>query len=307
MKKMNIGNASSLLSLLLVASVISACSGNVAPATDTSSTMISGLTYDPVTKAIFTVNSSGNLCTLNANQIPGNVNCTLTMPSGIVIASQVVSDGDGNIYSIGRQDNGSANYILKYNTPTKTWTNTPIELPYLANRNKVLYRDGNLYTSDPNTKALYVINIANNTLQKTDNYFIESQAIVEDFDTNGNLFFSHSTNNLNQATFRTDLATTIYTLPSGTSGNSATQFGLNNVNINDLVFAKNNIYGCAESNFLYLPVNSTSSDSWQILSNGSSYFSCDYITTDNSNLYYVEGTWVNNETFSNGYINKNPI
>lgn len=307
MKTMNMCNISSLVGLLLVASIVSSCSGSIARSTDTSGIMISGLTYDSVAKAVFTVNSSGDLCTLNTNQIPGNINCTLTMPSGIIIASQVVSDGNGNIYSIGKQSTGSTNYILKYDTQTQQWTNTQITLPYLSNRNKLLYREGNLYTSDPNTKALYVINIANNTLQKTDDYFIESQAIVEDFDSNGNLFFSNSTNNLSQTTFRTVPATTVYNLASGNSGDSATQFGSNNLNINDLVYAKNNIYGCAESNFLYLPVTSTSADSWQVLNNGSSYFSCDYVTTDNSNLYYVEGTWINNETFSNGYVNKKPL
>lgn len=310
MKKFNIKNAVCLINGILLASLITACGGtntSSSLATSTSNTMISGLSYDPIAKSVFTVNDSGNLCLLAVNQIPGNINCNIAMPNGIIIASQVVSDGNGNIYAIGKQATNATNYILKYNTQTSTWSNSQIELPYLANRNKLLYRNGNLYVSDPNTKTLYTINIANNSVERTDNYFIESQAIVEDFDSNGNLFFSHGTNNLSQTTFRTVPATTVYNLPTGSSGNSANQFGQGNYNINDLVYANNNIYACAESNFLYLPLSATSSDSWQVLQNGSDYFSCDYLTTDNINLYYVEGKWVDNSTFSNGYINKKQL
>lgn len=308
MKALNIKSKSSvLLTSLLVAVVVSSCGGSSSPATETSGIMISGLSYDPTVKAVFTVNSSGNLCTLNVSQVPNNVNCALKMPAGVIISSQVVSDGNGHIYAIGTNASSGSNYILKYDAQTSVWSTTSIELPYLANRNKLLYRAGNLYASNPNTKTLYIINIAANTLQQINDYFIESAATVEDFDSNGDLLFSHITNNLNPATFRTDPATTVYNLPSGTSGFAAQQFGANNVNINDLVYASNNnVYACSESNFLYLPITA-GVENWQVLHDGAGYFSCDYVTTDNTNLYYVEGTWLDNSTFSNGYINKKAI
>ena len=305
MRKVTIKSFAVLASGILISSVFSACGGSSAPATNTSGIMISGLTYDPITQSVFSVNTSGNLCTITAKQVPDNISCDIPMPNGIIISSQVVSDGSGNVYAIGKQSTTATNYILRYSTQTKLWSSTQIDLPYLSNRNKLLFKGGNLYTSDPNTKTLYTINIAQNSLQQTENYFIESKAIVEDFTPSGNLFFSHGTNNLDPNTFRTNPATTVYNINDGTSGSAATQFGLSNLSINDLVYANGNIYGCAESNFVYLPVNATSSESWQVLHDGAGYFSCDYVTTDSTaNLYYVEGRWLDNSTFSNGYINR---
>lgn len=310
--KIKFNQSSLLLNVLLIAALVTGCNGSDNSSSNsstqsTSNTSISGLAYDAVTNSVFSVNNFGALCSISASKVPGDISCNIAMPVNIVISSQVVSDGSGNMYALGKQVGSNVSYLMQYKTQDQTWVTTQIQLPYLAAFNKILYSSNKLYMSDPNDGTLYTITLGANTVASVANYFIESPAVVEDFDASGNLYFSHQTNNLDPATFRTVLATTAYVVPTGSAGgNLASQFGVGNVNINDMVYVNNKIYACAESNFIYLPTGSTAANNWQVLTNQAktNYFSCDYVTTDSANLYYVEGVWVDENTFSNGYINK---
>lgn len=306
MKKYN-SNINLTLGLVISALILSACSGTSSSSnsssSDTSPTL-SGLAYDPQSKAVFSVNQNGTLCSLQVQNIPGNMTCNLTPPNNIVISSQVASDNQGNIYAIGSQATTTDNFILKYQTQTKTWSSSSIDVPFVLSLSKLLYREGKLYLSDPNVATLYTINLSNNQIESSAEFFSPGPAVLEDFDQNGNLFYTYQTNSV-ESNFTNVSQTTAYTLPIGSDHASASQFGKGNVYINDLVYVKNTAYACAESDFLYLPAGSTANNSWQILTNAAQpgYFSCDYITTDGKNLYYVEGQWASDETFHNNYVN----
>ena len=302
-----------VLGSLLIAGFVAGCNGsNNSNSSDsstlsTANTSISGLAYDSVTTSVFSVNSFGRLCSISVDKVPGDINCNLTMPANIIVTSQVVSDGSGNIYALGKQIGSNVSYLMQYKTQNQTWTTTQIELPYLGAFNKILYRANKLYASNPNDGTLYTITLGSNAIESVAKYFAENPAVVEDFDASGNLYFSHQTNKIDPTTYRTVLATTAYVVPSGSAGGAlANQFGTGNVTINDMAYVNNKIYACAESDFLYLPTGSTAANNWQILTNQAKldYFSCDYLTTDSANLYYVEGIWVDENTFSNGYVNK---
>lgn len=302
-----------VLGSLLIAGFVAGCNGsNNSNSSDsstlsTANTSISGLAYDSVTTSVFSVNSFGRLCSISVDKVPGDINCNLTMPANIIVTSQVVSDGSGNIYALGKQIGSNVSYLMQYKTQNQTWTTTQIELPYLGAFNKILYRANKLYASNPNDGTLYTITLGSNAIESAAKYFAENPAVVEDFDASGNLYFSHQTNKIDPTTYRTVLATTAYVVPSGSAGGAlANQFGTGNVTINDMAYVNNKIYACAESDFLYLPTGSTAANNWQILTNQAKldYFSCDYLTTDSANLYYVEGIWVDENTFSNGYVNK---
>ena len=275
-----------VLGSLLIAGFVAGCNGsNNSNSSDsstlsTANTSISGLAYDSVTTSVFSVNSFGRLCSISVDKVPGDINCNLTMPANIIVTSQVVSDGSGNIYALGKQIGSNVSYLMQYKTQNQTWTTTQIELPYLGAFNKILYRANKLYTSNPNDGTLYTITLGSNAIESVAKYFAENPAVVEDFDASGNLYFSHQTNKIDPTTYRTVLA--------------------------DMAYVNNKIYACAESDFLYLPTGSTAANNWQILTNQAKldYFSCDYLTTDSANLYYVEGIWVDESTFSNGYVNK---
>lgn len=303
MKKYN-SNINSTLGLIISALILTACSGTTSSSNDTNPTL-SGLAYDPQAQAVFSVNQGGILCSLPVQKIPGNMTCNLTPPNNIIISSQVVSDNQGNIYAIGSQATTTDNFILKYQTQTQAWSSYPIEIPFVLSFSKLLYREGKLYLSDPNVATLYTINLSNNQIESSPEFFSPGPAVIEDFDQNGNLFYTYQTNNV-QPDFSVLSQTGVYTVPITSHKATGTQFGESNVYINDLVYVNNTAYACAESNFLYLPAGSNANNSWQVLTNASQqgYFSCDYITTDGSNLYYVEGMWTHDETFSNRYINK---
>lgn len=230
--------------------------------------------------------------------------CNLTPPNNILIASQVASDNQGNIYALGSQASTESNFILKYQTQANTWTVNSIDIPFIMSYSKLLYRQNKLYISDPNLATLYNINLASNILESVPDFFAPSPGVIEDFDQSGNLYYSYQLNT--ESNFQTITTTQIYTTPLAGSSSSATPFGTANENINDLVYVKNTAYACAESDFIYLPAGSGASSSWQILTNAAQpgYFSCDYVTTDGNNLYYAEGQWSSESNFSNNYINK---
>jgi hypothetical protein len=302
-------NGNLVLGLVFSAMALSACSNgtssssNNQPLTSTTTPTLSGLAYDPMTKAVFSVNSQGVLCQLPVKNIPGNLNCNLVAPNNIIISSQVASDNQGNIYAIGSQATSTDNFILKYQTESNTWTVSNIDVPFVLSYSKLLYREGKLYLSDPNVSTLYTINLSTNTMASSVEFFTPGPGVIEDFDQNGNLFYTYQTNNV-QPDFSVVSQTGVYTLPITSSKATGTQFGESNVYINDLVYVQNTAYACAESNFLYLPSGSGANSSWQVLTNSSQpgYFSCDYVTTDGSNLYYVEGQWTSGENYSNNYV-----
>lgn len=305
--KQNKFNTNLILSLVFSVAVLTACNGTVNSSSNqlTSATIptLSGLAYDPVTKAVFSVNSQGALCQLPVKNIPGNLECNIVAPDNIVISSQVVSDNQGNIYAIGSQPASTDNFVLKYQTSSNTWTSSNIDIPFVLSFSKLLYRQGKLYLADPNLSTLYTINLSANSIESSAEFFTPGPAVLEDFDQNGNLFYTYQTNNV-QPDFSVISQTGVYTLPITSSKATGTQFGESNVYINDLVYVKNTAYACAESDFLYLPAGSDANSSWQVLTNSSQpgYFSCDYITTDGNSLYYVEGQWTSDETFNNNYV-----
>jgi hypothetical protein len=301
-------NGNLVLGLVFSAMALSACNGTNSSSsnqslTSTTTPTQSGLAYDPMTKAVFSVNSQGVLCKLPVKNIPGNLNCNLVAPNNITISSQVASDNQGNIYAIGSQATSTDNYVLKYQTESNTWTTSNIDIPFVLSLSKLLYREGKLYLADPNFSTLYTINLSTNTIESLPEFFTPGPAVIEDFDQNGNLFYTYQTNNV-QPDFSVVSQTGVYTLPITSSKATGIQFGESNVYINDLVYVKNNAYACAESNFLYLPSGSGANSSWQVLTNSSQlgYFSCDYITADGSNLYYVEGQWTSDEKYTNNYV-----
>lgn len=305
--KQNKFNTNLILGLVFSAIVLSACNGTVNSSnnqlTSTTIPTLSGLAYDPATKAVFSVNSQGVLCQLAVTSIPGNLSCNIVPPDNIMISSQVVSDNQGNIYAIGSQAASTDNFVLKYQTESKIWTTSNIDIPFVLSLSKLLYRQGKLYLADPNLSTLYTINLTTNTIESSAEFFTPGPAVIEDFDPNGNLFYTYQTNNV-QPDFSVVSQTGVYTLPITSTKATGTQFGESNVYINDLVYVKNTAYACAESDFLYLPAGSDANSSWQVLTNSSQpgYFSCDYVTTDGSKLYYVEGQWTSDESFNNNYV-----
>lgn len=308
---MKINNFSrSFVPLAILASVISlaACSGsgtassNTAPVTS-SNENLSGLAYDPVAKAVFSVNREGGLCSLNATAIPGSIKCDISMPQGIILATQIASDGNGNIYGLGTQSTSSNTYLMKYQSQTGTWVVTNLQFPFLLTSNKLLYQANKLYIADPNLGTLYTINLADNSINTSSNFFSESPVLIEDFDSSGKLYYSYQTTSVTN--FVPSSSSLVYSTSLSTPG-SGTQFGAGGNSINDLAIVNNKIYACAESNFLYLPVGSSNTADWQVLTSQtqSGYFSCDYLTSDGSIIYYVEGVWTDAENFTNSYINK---
>lgn len=302
-------NNSLLCGLILASTLLAACSGTGNSSENQTNTTsisqsLSGLAYDPVSKSVYSVDQSGTLCKLAVQNIPGNMVCNLIPPNKILITSQVVSDNQGNIYALGSEGSTDSNFILKYNTQENTWTINSIDIPFVMSYSKLLYRQNKLYISDPNSATLYTIDLASNLLESVPDFFMPAPGVIEDFDQNGNLYYSYQLNT--ESNFRTITTTQVYITTLGGSATSAAQFGSANENINDLVYVKNTAYACAESNFIYLPAGSTAANTWQVLNNPATpnYFSCDYVTTDNANLYYVEGVWIDENTFSNGYINK---
>ncbi len=304
--KKHSNNISLTMGLILSAMILTACSGTSSSSNSSpsdSSPTLNGLAYESQSKTVFSVNQNGILCSLPVQNIPGNMTCSLNPPNNIVISSQVVSDNQGNIYAIGSQATTTDNFILKYQTQTKTWTSSTIDIPFVLSFSKLLYREGKLYLSDPNLATLYTINLSNNQMESSAEFFSPGPAVIEDFDQNGNIFYTYQTNNV-ESNFNVISQTTAYTLPIESSHATGSQFGKGNVYINDLVYVKNTAYACAESDFLYLPAGATANDNWQILTNAAQpgYFSCDYITSDGNNLYYVEGQWGSDETFHNNFV-----
>jgi hypothetical protein len=300
-------NNSLLCGLILASTLLAACNGTSNSSGSQTNTVtinpsLSGLTYDQVSKSVYSVDQSGTLCQLAAQNIPGNMVCNLTPPNNILIASQVVSDNQGNIYALGSEATTDNNFILKYKTQDNAWTINSIDIPFVMSYSKLLYRQNKLYISDPNLATLYTINLASNSLESVPNFFMPAPGVIEDFDQNGNLYYSYQLNT--ESNFQTITTTQVYITPLSGSSTSASPFGSANNNINDLVYVKNTAYACAESNFLYLPSGSGASSNWQVLTNSSQpdYFSCDYVTTDGSNLYYVEGQWTSEENYSNNYV-----
>ncbi len=299
-------NNNLLAGLILLSAILAACNGASSSSGNqtniTENPTLSGLAYDPLSKSVYSVDQSGVLCKLPLQNIPGSMVCNLSAPNNIIISSQIVGDNNGNIYALGSQVNSESNFILKYQTQTNTWTVNNIDIPFVMSFSKLLYRQGQLYLADPNESALYIIQLATNQLESVPDFFVPGPATIEDFDQNGNLYFSYQLNT--ESNFRTTTTTQVYLTPLATSGTSGTKFGTDNKNINDLVYVGNTAYACAESDFLYLPAGSSGSTNWQILTNSaeSGYFSCDYITTDGSNLYYVEGQWGSENRFSNNYV-----
>ena len=294
------------MGLIFSAVILNACSGTSSSSnssTNDSSPTLSGLAYEPQSKTIFSVNQNGTLCSLPVQNIPGNMTCSLNPPNNIVISSQVVSDNQGNIYAIGSQATSTDNFILKYQTQTKTWSSSSIDIPFVLSFSKLLYSDGKLYLADPNEATLYTINLSNNQMESSAEFFSPGPAVIEDFDQNGNIFYTYQTNNV-ESNFNVVSQTTAYTLPIDSSHATGSQFGKGNVYINDFVYVKNTAYACSESDFLYLQAGATANDNWQILTNAAQpgYFSCDYITSDGTNLYYVEGQWGSDETFHNNFV-----
>ncbi len=304
-----LNNNSLVVGLIFASAILYACNGTSSSSgnqqtNSVTTTTLSGLAYDPMTKAVFSTNTQGELCKLPVKNIPGNMNCNLTVPNNIMISSQIISDSQGNIYAIGQQTTTAKNFILKYHTQSNTWTTSSVDIPFVLSFNKVLYRQEQLYLADPNGSTLYKINLSNNKIESSADFFVPGPAILEDFDQNGNLFYSYQTNNID-SNFITTSSTSIYASPIDGDKVVKNQFGKGNVDINDLVYVKNTAYACAESNFLYLPSDSDVNSDWKVLTNSAqpNYFSCDYITTDGSNLYYVEGQWSSDQIFSNNYVN----
>ncbi|AUR52820.1 hypothetical protein [Aquella oligotrophica] len=293
--------------LILLSIILAACNGTSNSSGNqtniTENPTLSGLAYDPLSKSVYSVDQSGVLCKLALQNVPGKMSCNLTVPNNIIISSQVVSDNQGNIYALGSQATTESNFILKYQTQTNTWTVNNIDIPFVMSFSKLLYRQGQLYLADPNESALYTIQLATNQLESVPDFFIPGPATIEDFDQSGNLYFSYQLNT--ESNFRTVTTTQVYLTPLGSSATPGIKFGADNKNINDLVYIKNTAYACAESDFLYLPADSSANANWQILTNSaeSGYFSCDYLTTDGNNLYYVEGQWGSENSFSNNYVN----
>lgn len=300
-------NTSLVGGLILMTTVLAACNGTNSSSSNqtniTNNPTLSGLAYDPLSKSVYSVDQSGILCKLPIQNIPGNMVCNLSAPNNIIISSQVVSDNQGDIYALGSQATNESNFILKYQTQTNTWTVGNIDIPFVMSYSKLLYRQGQLYIADPNESALYTIKLGSNQLESAPDFFIPGPATIEDFDQNGNLYYSYQLNT--ESNFRTITTTQVYLTPIGSSATPGTKFGADNKNINDLVYVNNTAYACAESDFLYLPAGSSANANWQILTNSaeSGYFSCDYITSDGSNLYYVEGQWSSEDNFSNNYVN----
>ena len=123
------------------------------------------LAYDPVTKAVFSVNSQGALCQLPVKIYLVILRCNIVAPDNMWISSQVVSDNQGNIYAMGSQPASTDNFVLKYQTSSNTWTSSNIDIPFsirILSFSKLLYRQGKLYLTNPNLSTLYTINLSAN-------------------------------------------------------------------------------------------------------------------------------------------------
>ena len=93
--KQNKFNTNLILSLVFSVAVLTACNGTVNSSSNqlTSATIptLSGLAYDPVTKAVFSVNSQGALCQLPVKNIPGNLECNIVAPDNILCKPNCLS------------------------------------------------------------------------------------------------------------------------------------------------------------------------------------------------------------------------
>jgi hypothetical protein len=292
--------------------LVSACSGTTnqqtsSQAMSADNISLNGVVYESSVKSVFSVDKSGVLCKISIDKIPGSMVCDIFPPDNIIISSQLANDNNGNIYSIGVNSLTQDNFLVKYEVRTNQFSSAKIALPVVLNYNKLLYYANKLYLADPNSATLYKININNYQVETVENFFNPSPAIIEGIDKNGNLHYVNQV--YNESAITNNYTSTVYNVNINNNIGS-TQFGRDLLNVSDVLIHNNNmVYACTESNFLYLPVGSDANAKWFDMSNIviDSYFSCDYVTADSTNLYYIEGHWNKLGVFINNYIDKTLI
>ncbi|TXI97744.1 MAG: hypothetical protein E6Q32_11370 [Neisseriales bacterium] len=306
--------SNSLVAGLILSSVIlTACNGtnsssgsnNQTNSVDTQT--IHGLVYDPVTQAVLSVGQSGALCKLSVKDIPGNMTCDLQAPNNILVTSQIIDDNKGNIYALGTQAQTGNDFLLIYHTKDNTWAVANIDIPFTVAFNKLEYYAGNLYLTDQNESGLYMVKLDSNKFESVPDFYVPGDGdLLAIDDSTGTVLYASRVNT--QSNFVAATTSQTYSKQLGSSSNTPwVKYGPGDRNINDSSYVKNTIYACAESDFVYAyhPAGSSNDFSWSKFANASQpgYFSCDYLASDGTNLYYVEGKWIGDEKFSNNYVN----
>lgn len=300
--------------LILSSAILTACNGtssssgsNLAPTSATDTQTLVGLVYDPVTNAVLSVGKSGALCKLSVKNIPGNMTCDLHAPNNILVTSQIIDDNKGNVYALGTQAQTGNDFILTYHTKENTWNVVKTDIPFALAFNKLEYYAGNLYFADQNGTELYTVKLDSNKLESVPNFSMPGDGDLLAIDDNsGTVLYVSRVNVESNFTMVTTSQTYSKRLDSSSS-TQWTKYGPSDRNINDSSYVKGTIYACAEADFVYAyhPAGASDNFSWKVFASAAQpgYFSCDYIASDGTNLYYVEGKWASDEKFHNNFVN----
>ncbi|MFN7094513.1 MAG: hypothetical protein ACK4M7_04030 [Burkholderiales bacterium] len=195
-------------------------------------TQLNGLTFDPATNNLYSVNTEGALCALNINADHSTPwNCNLNLPTAVKLeANQLVADGNGHIYAIGNYNSiNQSGLLLQYATTSNSWNQWPLSGLPIHNQ-KILYKDSNVYLNDSNN--LYAINLNTGATETKANFFNPTSFnIGNTIDNQGNVYYTTSNNIV------------YYNNLNATPGTTASQFGGQIPNILwDLAYYNNNIY-----------------------------------------------------------------
>ncbi len=303
--------------LILSSGILTACNGtnsssgsNLAPTSTVDTQTLVGLTYDSVTDSVFSVGQSGALCKISAKNIPGNMTCNLFAPNNILVTSQITDPNKGNIYALGAQAQTGNNFVLTYHTKDNTWAVAKIDVPFTLAFNNLKYYAGNLYLVDQNESALYTIKLDSNKIEQVPDFSVPGGGdlmTIDDSGADSGTVFYTSRINKEDSSFTMVTTSQTYYKKLGSSS-PWVKYGPDDRNISDAMYVKGTLYGCAESDFVsaaYHPTGVDDNFSWKVFASAAQpgYFSCDYMASDGTNLYYVEGKWASDEKFHNNFVN----
>lgn len=260
----------------------------------------SSIAYDPLTKSIYWLSSSGtDLCSIGVDASTStNYVCNPVFSGRNIYSTYLTTDGVGNLYSTAKVNNTPESlYIETYNTQSKTakYTLMPYDRNVYINSHSLLtkslvYYNNMIYLSAGlNDRDLSSINISTGVVAINSGVLNPALYGKFTFADNGNLYYHELAGSLAR-----------YVNINSLDGVTSSIIGTNIAGLSDFTATTNNLYSCGGDTVHSIPlVGSTSSTSWTSLPPTSvdsfgDTTGCSQITNGDGSLFALATIFDNN-------------